>query len=117
MRKPTTVLISGASQTDLKAWLPRYGITCCLPVTRVQIADLVRFAPALASSLLVMVNYEEESLVNVRTQWRFATSLDSIRAADQPGRDRNIKLPIAVDVRALDFGRTCCGNTLTHHGR
>src|SRR5262250_2015118 len=31
--------------------------------------------------------------------------------------DRAIKLRIAFDAPALDFGRTCSGNALTHHGR
>jgi hypothetical protein len=34
-----------------------------------------------------------------------------------PTVDRGIKLRIAVDARALDFGRTYCGNASTHRGR
>ena len=34
-----------------------------------------------------------------------------------PAVDRAIKLRIAVDARALDFGRTYCGNASMHRGR
>ena len=39
------------------------------------------------------------------------------RARPTPAVDRGIKLGIAVDARALDFGRTYCGNASTHRGR
>jgi len=39
------------------------------------------------------------------------------KAADQRSVDPGIKLQIAIDARALDFGRIYCGTTLTHHGR
>ena len=34
-----------------------------------------------------------------------------------PAVDRGIKLRRAVDARALDFGRTYCGNASMHRGR
>ncbi len=46
-----------------------------------------------------------------------ARNIHYFREPDQLAVDRGIKLRIAVDARALDFGRTYCGNASTRRGR